>query len=61
MTPEDRVTLDAAEKAAALAERYGEAIVAISEALDAPISDGARVLRVRVIIAGLDSEASHDR
>lgn len=44
---------EAVEQATALAERYGEAIVAISEALP-------NVTRVRLIISGLDSAAPRD-
>lgn len=44
--------VEAAEKATALAERYGEAIIAISAAL--PNEN-----RVRAIIASLDTESGH--
>lgn len=49
---------EAVERATSMAERYGEAIVAIGEALGSDlISDGARINRVRMIVAGLDSLA----
>lgn len=50
------------DRAASLAERYGNAIVAISNVLnDDTYSDGGKVMRVRVVLAGLDSEALSDR
>lgn len=50
-----------AERATELATRYGEAIVEIHEALDDDtLSPAARIVRVRLIIAGLDTELQTD-
>jgi signal transduction histidine kinase len=45
------------ERATTLAERYGMALVAISRVLDeSQSSDARKVWRVRLVLAGLDSE-----
>jgi hypothetical protein len=52
--------LELLERATSLAEKYGEAIIAISEVLSeesAPM--GARVMRARLCIGALDSEAQN--
>lgn len=44
------------DSAVALAERYGEAIVAIHNVLnDDTYSDAGKVMRARLVLAGLDS------
>lgn len=53
-----RQLAEAVEKAT-LAERYGEAILAVGAILNADlISDGARINRIRATIAGLDAGRS---
>lgn len=43
------------DRAVALAERYGEALVEIHNALsDETYSDGGKVMRARLVLAGLD-------
>jgi hypothetical protein len=45
------------DRAVALVERYGAAIMAISDVLaDDSLSDAGKVMRVRLILAGLDRE-----
>lgn len=53
--------VEAVEKATAAAERYGRAIVAISEVLASDtLSDRGKVMRVRLVLVGLDSELPAD-
>ena len=44
--------IETLERAAVLAEKYGEAILQISEVLDHP----AAITKIRLIIAGLDDD-----
>lgn len=57
MTVRQRSETAAVERATALAERYGEAIVAISKAVNAERSEAWRIQRVRLILAELDGGA----
>lgn len=44
------------ERAVGLVERYGEALTEISRVLaDDTLSDAGKVMRVRVVLAGLDA------
>lgn len=57
------VPLATVERVMATAERYGEAIIRISNALAAPdLSDKARIMRARSVIVGLyESEDANAR
>lgn len=49
------------DRAASLAQRYGDAIVEIHNILaDDTYSDAGKVMRARLVLAGLDSEALAD-
>jgi hypothetical protein len=58
--PKYRALLEQFEAAVTLAEKYGDAIVRISEALRHPTaSDNGRINRAQVIIAGLESNPAY--
>jgi hypothetical protein len=51
---DSRAVVDALERAVAQAERYGEALERIAEALNASdLNDRGRIMRARGVIAGL--------
>lgn len=48
------------ERATALAERYGEALLKVSQLLaDRKLTNTGKVMRLRALVASLDTEADH--